>query len=763
MSGPVSLILSRLSNVKESKDGWVALCPAHEDRSPSLSISQADDGRALVHCHAGCSTDSVCCAVGLCVADLFPPDPSRDGSPSRPANGNGRIVAEYGYRDESGKLLFQSLRYEPKSFRQRKPKPDGGWDWSVKGVRVIPYRLPELIKDTTRTVFIVEGEKDCDNLARIGILATCNAGGAGKWTAEHSEFLRGRNVVVLPDNDDPGQNHARKVALSLHGIAESVRIVELPGLPIQGDVSDWIGAHGDAAEPDELRRQVEALASNAPVWTPEAEPWPEVIPFNRIDLPEFPTLVLPDPLYDFVKAVAHATQTPADLAGLLSLAVCSACIAKRVRIECSPGWTEPTNLFVAVLLDPANRKSAVFREVSDPLNDLENELIEASRPEIARQRSRRRQLESQLKKLEKAAAEQGDQQAAHEAEQLAAELSQTPDPVDPCLIVGNSTAERLEMILCEQNGRVACLSAEGDAFDIMAGRYSKNGAPNFDVFLKGHAGDDLTVDRISRGRVKVSQPALTCGFACQPDVIREIAENPPFRRRGLLARFLYAIPRSLIGVRETDPVPVPDTVREAYRRTVRRLSEIQGEAVLTLDSNAASMFSDWRREIETLLADGGDLEMIRDWGGKLAGATLRIAAVLHCVEHGPTGWINDLTMAAAIDLGRYLIPHAEVVLTGTKGRSVDQDAEYIWKWFVRGEHRQFTKRDAQQGGRRRFPSADDIDPALTELTRRGFIRPLPIESTGPGRPPSPRFEVNPLTFETTENCTHNPQNPRQQS
>ena len=187
--------------------------------------------------------------------------------------------------------------YEPKDFRQRRPKSGGGWDWSVKAVRVVPYRLPQLLAEPTRSVMVVEGEKDAENLAGIGVLATCNAGGAGKWTAAHAAFLRDRRVFVLADHDEAGRNHAQQVALTLRGITESVCVVELPGLPDKGDVSDRIAAGGTK---EELNR----LAEAAPLWTPTAakefgpiltcladvEPrpvswlWPKRIPLGRITL-----------------------------------------------------------------------------------------------------------------------------------------------------------------------------------------------------------------------------------------------------------------------------------------------------------------------------------------------------------------------------------------------------------------------------------------------------------------------------------------------
>lgn len=171
-----------------------------------------------------------------------------------------RIVATYDYLDADGVLLFQVCRMDPKDFRQR--RPDGkGWSWSVKGVEQVPYRLPQLLARADETIFLVEGEKDADNLAALGLLATCNAGGANKWHASLSQHFRGRNVVVLPDNDDAGRAHAQLVAGKLHGIAASVRVLTLPNLPHKGDVSDWLEAGHGA---DELRAMAERATMPVP-------------------------------------------------------------------------------------------------------------------------------------------------------------------------------------------------------------------------------------------------------------------------------------------------------------------------------------------------------------------------------------------------------------------------------------------------------------------------------------------------------------------
>ena len=152
------------------------------------------------------------------------------------------VAAVYPYLDERAEPHFEVVRLEPKDFRQRRSDSD----WGVKGCRILPYRLPELIEAIAREnpIFIVEGEKDVDRLAKLGAPATCNAGGAGKWRAEHAAFLKGADVVILPDNDEAGRDHAQAVARSLRGIATRIRVAELPNLSRKGDVSDWFEAGG---------------------------------------------------------------------------------------------------------------------------------------------------------------------------------------------------------------------------------------------------------------------------------------------------------------------------------------------------------------------------------------------------------------------------------------------------------------------------------------------------------------------------------------
>lgn len=179
-----------------------------------------------------------------------------------------KIVATYDYVDEAGDLLFQVVRMEPKTFRQRHRDADGSWVWSTRGVRLVPYRLPDVIEaiSSGRMIAVVEGEKDADRLWSMGVPATTNAGGAGKWHAEYAELLRGADVLILCDNDSSGRAHGDQVGQSLVGVAERVRLLDLPGLPAKGDVSDWVAAGG-------TREAFDALAENAKTWAPRVEPF----------------------------------------------------------------------------------------------------------------------------------------------------------------------------------------------------------------------------------------------------------------------------------------------------------------------------------------------------------------------------------------------------------------------------------------------------------------------------------------------------------
>ncbi|MDA1095317.1 MAG: AAA family ATPase [Acidobacteria bacterium] len=230
-------VLTRFPGAKRSGAGWQARCPEHADRTPSLTISEGDDGRTLVHCHAGCPVEDILAAVGLALQDLF--------VDTGPTSTTSRAIAEtYPYTDEQGALLYEVVRYAPKDFRQRRPDGHGGWLWKLTDVRRVLYGLPALLGQ--RVVYIAEGEKDVGAVCALGLVATTNAGGAGQWRDDYSLQLQAAGVeavVILPDNDTAGQAHAIAVARSCHAVGLQVKVVALPDLPAKGDVSDYLQTH----------------------------------------------------------------------------------------------------------------------------------------------------------------------------------------------------------------------------------------------------------------------------------------------------------------------------------------------------------------------------------------------------------------------------------------------------------------------------------------------------------------------------------------
>lgn len=269
---PLERVLGLLTGVRQlDANQWEAECPAHEDRKASLSISRGDDGRVLLHCHATCNKLEVLRALGIGLNDLF----SHDSAPKNSFFGDkSTIVATYDYHDVNGSLLFQVVRFEPKSFRQRRPDGEGGWTWKLGDTPRVLYRLPELAAaNPEEWVFIVEGEKDVESLRALGLVATCNPGGAGKWSRlADDSHLAGRRVAIVPDAGDVGADHARDVARRLLGRAAEVRIVPVP--EGQKDITEWIESR-DALGPNELRAAlIAAVAESSPASSEAIEPTP---------------------------------------------------------------------------------------------------------------------------------------------------------------------------------------------------------------------------------------------------------------------------------------------------------------------------------------------------------------------------------------------------------------------------------------------------------------------------------------------------------
>jgi replicative DNA helicase len=246
---------------------------------------------------------------------------------------------------------------------------------------------------------------------------------------------------------------------------------------------------------------------------------------------------------------------------VLVLAVLAASAGGLVEVEIRPGWVEPTNLFVVCAMTPGSRKSAVYKDVTKPLGQLERELVVGRADDVLRREVERDVAEQAAAKAKDMAGKAKPNEDAADLLANAIAAAQRAKgmevPVVPRLLADDATPEALASLLADQGGRIALLSPEGGVFDMMAGRYSSGSMPNLDVYLKGHAGDPIRVDRKGRKPEHIERPAVTVGLTVQPDVLRLIADRPGFKGRGLLARFLWSLPASTVGRREVGAPPVP--------------------------------------------------------------------------------------------------------------------------------------------------------------------------------------------------------------
>lgn len=241
MGGNFDNILSKFDIRKSYGNNYSAICPAHQDRNPSLSITDCGD-KLLIHCFAGCSTDDVLDAVGLHFNQLFTIKTDFIHS-------NKKYTITYDYQDEEGNFLYTLEKTKGadarKTFRfyhykeQRKV-------YNLSGVRIVLYRLPELIEGlkTTSQVFICEGEKDADTLMNLGLLATTNPMGAEAWKPDFNQYFHDKNVIIMQDNDEAGEKRTKKLIAELQNIAKSIKVIVFNDLPKGSDVTDWILSHG---------------------------------------------------------------------------------------------------------------------------------------------------------------------------------------------------------------------------------------------------------------------------------------------------------------------------------------------------------------------------------------------------------------------------------------------------------------------------------------------------------------------------------------
>ena len=491
------------------------------------------------------------------------------------------------------------------------------------------------------------------------------------------------------------------------------------------------------AELAALRASIEESSGAPPVASPQfanyapaisTEGWPEPLPLAD-PLPPFPVGALPGVLGDFVGAVAESTQAPADLPAALALAVLATATQKVVKLQIRSDYTETLSVFVAAVLQPSERKSAVEALVTAPLRGYEAEQQVQAAPQVAASRRKLDVLRKRHQRLTTALSKAEDESPTLEKNLADVEqaIANTERMVLPRLIADDTTPERLVEMMYEQGGRMGLFSSEGGVLEQMNRR--RGNTSGLDTYLKAYGGDSLAVDRKSGTRVSIAKPALTIGVAVQPGVVRNLARMDSARERGLLSRILYFFPAPRAGKRDVLVDPVPEDIRSAYGRMVRRQLDVRivrdrGEIVahpLTLSDGAYDRFLAFAESIEPRVGPGGDLELC-GWGGKLPGQMLRIAALLHLSRSHMTIPVEPEAVDAAISIAHYLIPHAQAAFGLMSVDPRIEDALHIAQTMLSKGIGEISQHGLTELVKGRVKPVPRFESAMELLVQHGFMR-----------------------------------------
>lgn len=736
-------------------------CPAHEDRAPSLSVSRGSKGdNVVLHCHAGCPTEDVVTALGLTLADLY--DESSQQKDTRPVK-----VAEYPYCDENGKLLYTVVRYSPKTFRQR--AADGSP--SVKGIRRVPYGLPAVIAEARAAglILVLEGEKDVETARSINVVATCNSGGAGKWTDDHTQHLRGAaEVIVVADRDTPGRAHAAQVADSLRRAGIPYRVVE-PGAG--KDFTDHVdaGLGFDDLVPVERTAPLEtdSIYSSEPPEDPfdgfdgitgtgnegGGAFWDDPIPVPTYRLPPFPIDTLGS-LAPWVRAQSLSLNVAEDLVAFSALAAVSAAIGGRRRVQVKDGWTdENVCLYLLGLAGSSARKTPALDAATAPIRERAGQLREDLRAEVEQTEQMIRITEAEMLAVERLVS-QGKKEKA-DAHAVLDDLRTLRDkPGLPKPLAGDVTLEALGKLMGANGGRMAVLESEAGFFKACAGLYG-NGRADITLILKAYTGTGHDIERVSRGGTWMPHTSLTIALIIQPGVVEHMEkDNPEFKSSGFLNRFLYCLPAPMPPGTFDTPV-VPAEIRDDYNRRIRRIFDriwtAENIGTMHLTADARKRFADFYNEIEHRKAENGDLHDLAEWAGKLCGQIIRLAACLALYDDHGAAEIDDDTMRRALDLAPYLTHHARAGFAlmsrdGDGGRKLLRDILDRLRDLADDSGTVTDRKVRESFKGRHGVDAEAIREAMANLEDLGWVAEIPAPPRRAGQrggKPSPKYDLHP--------------------
>ncbi len=768
---------------KRSGDGWACRCPAHDDRNPSLSFHAGDDGRVLLTCHAGCTVDAVCGALGIRKANLFPErgngytrgmpwrvssSPKRTGTRTSRGSGDadGRRIfttasdavaelerrhggrsATWTYTDGGGDPVGLVVRWNTPTGKEVRPvsrKRDGS-GWIIGGMPTPRplYRLPDLLATPAGSrVYVTEGEKAADAVRAVGLTATTSPHGSKSAAKADWSPLSGRDVVILPDHDRAGERYAADVTrLVTAAGAKSVliaRLVEMwANLPKGGDMADLVEHRGSDA--GAIRAEVEALAdkTDADTPTPDAPAVPAFTPF--------PVDVLPEPIRSFVAGAAKAIGCDASYVALPLLSGLASAIGNTHRIALKRGWTEPAILWTAIVGESGTLKTPAFKLAMKAIRKAQAVAFKEHDAARATWETEHLRYEAELTAWKRRAAK-GD----------AGDPPEKPTPpVARRYIVSDTTTEALAPILLGNPRGVLLTRDELAGWIGSFDRYAKAGRAGADSahWLSMHNGEALTIDRKTGipPTIHVQSASVSIAGGIQPGILAR-AMGREHHESGLLARLLFAMPPRK-PKRWTEAELDPDTeaaVAAVFDRLYTLMPETDDDGddrprlvTLALDGKASwvRFYNEHARDQVNLSGDEAAA-----WS-KLEGGAARLALVVHLTRWaagdttlGDAARVDEASIAAGVVLARWFGDEARRVYAILAESDDDRDLRRLAEWIER-RGGTATARDVAHGIRTYRGDPDAAECALSALVNAGMGR-WETDDHGPkGGRPARRFRL----------------------
>jgi hypothetical protein len=525
------------------------------------------------------------------------------------------------------------------------------------------------------------------------------------------------------------------------------------------NVAQWAASAAAGRIDDEITNSTDIAARMEQCAKSVKGFWSIPKPVGYGKLPTFPVEeCFPPWLSSMVLAVAEHLQVPVDLPAMIALGCTAGSIQRKIAVKANKSWREPLCLWCIPCLETGNRKTATLSLMDAPLRKYSEEKSDEWSKNQRLIKEKKAALQSKLKKLMKGVAD-GDEASEREAEAVNEQMEALDrDNQQERLLAEDVTPEALESLLAGNNERIIIKSDEAGFFKGLS-RYSDQ--TNVDLINKAYSASPHYRDRVGAGFSRLKSPCLTLILAPQPKILKDnvLADE---KDSGLPARCLFVLPTSLIGSRVTKPPDISHNVRSHYfdsMMSICRLpwNDIDGSKddphLISLSRQAEDLYDEFSAEIEPRMTENGEYHEFVEWARKMFGTTIRIAGVLHVLDKAEYAepWKHEMsagTMAKAIKIMRYLVPHARAAFSIIDGASTVNSAEIILRWIKRANVTVFTARECLRQCPTRFSGKDGQSAmwnALGHLEQLDYIREArrPESSSRRGQKPSPAFRVNP--------------------